>query len=141
MIYERIINLSRPVSSHPKMSAINRAAQFSAFAALVGLDGQLNETARPVDSKIELSEDDMERLNRKLLLLAQKAGEDEEYPQIRAVCFVPDERKNGGAYVIKNGMVKRIDDVFLKVIFADGSEISISDILDLEIIINSSQTT
>ena len=83
----------------------------------------------------------MERLNRKLLLLAQKAGEDEEYPQIRAVCFVPDERKNGGAYVIKNGMVKRIDDVFLKVIFADGSEISISDILDLEIIINSSQTT
>ena len=134
MMYERIIDLSRPVSSRPKMSATDRAAQFSAFAALVGLDEQLDETARPVDSKIELSEDDMERLNRKLLLLAQKVGEYGEHPQVRALCFVPDERKDGGAYAVKIGAVKRIDEAFHKILFTDGSEIGISDIFDFEMI-------
>ena len=134
MIYERIVNLSRPASNQPKMSALDRAAQFSAFAALVGLDEQIVETARLVDSKIELSEDDIEKLNQKLRLLMQKVSEDEEYPEVRVICFVPDERKDGGAYAVKNGTVKRIDDVFHKVLFTDGSEIGISDILDLEMI-------
>ena len=134
MMYDRIAELSRPASSRPKMSAIDRAAQFSAFAALVGLDEQMNETARLVDSKIELSEDDIERLNRKLLLLSQKVSEDNELPEIRATCFVPDERKSGGAYVVKIGIVKRVDEVFHKIMLTDGSEISISDILDLEVI-------
>ena len=68
MMYEQIIDLSRPVSSRPKMSALDRAAQFSAFAALVGLDEQMEEMARLVESKIEMSEDDVEKLNGKLLL-------------------------------------------------------------------------
>ena len=134
MMYKRIINLSRPVSRQPKMSAIDRAAQFSAFAALVGLDEQMDETARRVDSKIELSEDEIERLNQKIQLLIQKVSEDEEYPEIRAVCFVPDGRKDGGAYVIKSGAVKRVDDVFFKIVFTDGAEVNISDIFDFEII-------
>ena len=133
-MYERIVNLSRPVSSHPKMSVLDRAAQFSAFAALVGLDEQMNETARLVDSKIELSEDEVERLNQKLQLLIQKVNEDGDPPEIRAVCFVPDQRKDGGAYVIKSGAVKRVDDVFFKIVFADGAEVNISDIFDFEII-------
>ena len=134
MRYDKIINLPRPVSRRPKMSALDRAAQFSAFAALVGLDEQMDETARLVDHKIELSEDDGERLNRKLLLLAQKVKDDKEYPQVRAVCFVPDQRKDGGAYIIKIGAVKRVDDVFFKVVFADGAEVNISDIFEFEII-------
>ena len=133
-MYKRIINLSRPVSRHPKMSAIDRAAQFSAFAALVGLDEQMDETARRVDSKIELSEDEIERLNQKIQLLIQKVSEDNEHTEIRAICFVPDQRKDGGAYVIKSGAVKRVDDVFFKIVFADGAEVNISDIFDFEII-------
>ena len=133
-MYKRIINLSRPVSRHPKMSAIDRAAQFSAFAALVGLDEQMDETARRVDSKIELSEDEIERLNQKIQLLIQKVSEDNEHTEIRAICFVPDQRKDGGAYVIKSGAVKRVDDVFFKIVFADGAEVNISDIFDCEII-------
>ena len=134
MRYDKIIDLPRPVSSRPKMSALDRAAQFSSFAALVGLDEQMDETARLVDSKIELSEEEGERLNQKLRLLIQKVSEDEEYPQVKAICFVPDQRKDGGAYVIKSGAVKCIDDVFHKVLFTDSSEISISDIFDFEII-------
>lgn len=134
MRYARIINLPRPTSSHPKMSAIDRAAQFSAFAALVGLDEQMDETARLVDGKIELSEDEIGELNRKFLLLAQKLSADEDYPKIKVICFVPDQRKDGGSYVTKIGAVKRIDEVFHKILFTDRSEVSVSDILDFEII-------
>lgn len=34
--YQDIINLSRPKSKRPKMSRMNRAAQFAPFAALSG---------------------------------------------------------------------------------------------------------
>lgn len=133
MKYDHLINQPRPASSRPKMSAVDRAAQFSAFAALVGLDEQMDETARLVDSKIELSEDEIEILNRKFQYLAQRLNEDEERPQVKVCYFVPDERKDGGAYVTKIGTVKRINDVFFKLLFTDGADICVSDILDFEI--------
>ena len=34
--YEDIINLSRPISKHPKMSLYQRSAQFAPFSALTG---------------------------------------------------------------------------------------------------------
>ena len=132
MKYEKIINLPRPESRHPKMSAIDRAAQFSAFAALVGLDEHMDETARLVDTKIELSEDGSEILNRKIQILAQKLNED--FPKIKVSYFVPDNHKDGGSYVTKIGLVKRIDEVFRKILFTDGTKISISNILDFEIV-------
>ena len=115
------------------MSAVDRAAQFSSFAALIGLDEQLDETARLVDSKIELSEDEAAVLNGKFQVLAQMLNENEERPQIKVRYFVPDERKDGGAYVTKIGAVKRIDDVFFKLLLMDGAEIDVSDVLDLDI--------
>lgn len=132
MKYDHLINQQRPASSRPKMSAVDRAAQFSAFAALVGLDEQMDETARLVDSKIELSEDEIEILNRKIQTLVQKLNE--EQPKIKVSYFVPDPRKDGGSYVTKVGEVKRIDDVFFKLLFTDGAEICVSDVLDFDII-------
>ncbi len=129
--YANIIGLPRPESRRPKMSAIDRAAQFSAFAALVGLDEQMNETARIVDGKIELSEDEMEFLERKFALLLSKLNN--EYPDVKITYFVPDERKKGGSYVTKNVTVKRIDEVFRKIFLMDGAEINIADVLDFEI--------
>lgn len=115
------------------MSAVDRAAQFSAFAALVGLDEQMDETARLVGGKIELSEDEIEILNRKFQYLVQRLNEDEERPQVKVRYFVPDERKDGGAYVTKVDTVKWVDEVFFKLLFTDGAEISVSDVLDFEI--------
>ncbi len=132
MRYDRIINFSRPPSSRPKMSAADRAAQFSAFAALVGLDEQIDEAARLVDSKIELSEDEIETLNQKFQQLVEVLGN--QRPQIKATYFLPDPRKSGGMYVTKIGTVKRVDDVFFKILFTDGAKISVSDILDFDII-------
>ena len=44
--YEDIINLPHPVSkNHPRMSLLNRAAQFAPFAALTGHEEALEDTA------------------------------------------------------------------------------------------------
>ena len=51
--YNDIINLSRPVSKRPKMSLEQRSAQFAPFAALTGYDGQVKETARLTNKKID----------------------------------------------------------------------------------------
>ena len=43
--YDDIINMPHPVSKkHPQMAAIDRAAQFSPFAALTGYEKTLEET-------------------------------------------------------------------------------------------------
>lgn len=132
MRYSEIIDRQRPESSRPRMSAVERAAQFSAFAALVGLDRQMDETARLVDEKIELSEDESEILNRKIQQLIQRLNEGEK-TAVKATYFVPDALKDGGAYVTKIGEVKRVDEVFFRIVFADRTEVDISDILELSI--------
>lgn len=132
MRYGDIINRQRPESSRPRMSAVERAAQFSAFAALVGLDRQMDETARLVDEKIELSEDESEILNRKIQQLIQRLNEGEK-TAVKATYFVPDAHKDGGAYVTKIGEVKRVDEVFFRIVFADRTKVDISDILELSI--------
>ena len=49
MKYEDIIGLEHPEpSGHPRMSPDKRAAQFSAFAALVGYEDIVDETASRV---------------------------------------------------------------------------------------------
>ena len=56
--YQSIINLEHPTSSkHPRMSRLQRAAQFAPFAALTGHDAAIQETARLTDQKIELDEE------------------------------------------------------------------------------------
>lgn len=45
--YDDIINLPHPTSKkHPRMSMINRAAQFSPFAALTGYDDAIQDGER-----------------------------------------------------------------------------------------------
>lgn len=55
--YDDIINLPHHVSTkHPRMSKINRAAQFAPFVALSGHDAAVKETARLTDERVELDE-------------------------------------------------------------------------------------
>lgn len=86
-----------------------------------------------IEGQIELSEDEAAILNRKFQILTQKLNEDEERPQIKVCYFVPDEHKDGGAYITKIGTVKQIDEVFFKLLLTDGTEIDISDLIDFEI--------
>lgn len=64
--YKDIINLPHHVSkTRPQMSMLDRAAQFSPFAALTGYDAAIKETGRLTDEKIELSEEAKASLDRK----------------------------------------------------------------------------
>ena len=65
--YDDIINLPHHVSeTRQPMSMMDRAAQFSPFAALTGYDAAIEETARLTDSKIELDEGALDMLNAKV---------------------------------------------------------------------------
>lgn len=125
--YDDIIHLPHPTSArHPRMPMIDRAAQFSPFAALVGHGAAIEETARLTDRKIELTEDEKALLDEKLRLLLETGGEGV------FTYYLPDERKDGGAYVTAEGAVKKVDPLAGRVILADGSSIPIEDILEIE---------
>lgn len=65
--YDEIIHLPHPVSqTHPRMGRLERAAQFSPFAALTGYDDAVRETARLTDAQRELAEDEQALLERLL---------------------------------------------------------------------------
>ena len=58
--YKDIINLPHHVSSkRPQMPMLDRAAQFSPFAALTGYDDAIHETGRLTDEKIDLPLDNV----------------------------------------------------------------------------------
>ena len=126
--YDDIINLPHPNSAkHPRMSMIDRAAQFSPFAALTGHGAAIEETARITDRRIELTEEEKTVLDEKLRLLLETGGEG------MITYFLPDERKDGGAYVTKLGTIKKIDPLEGRVILTDRTAIPIKDILEIEI--------
>lgn len=120
--YDDMLDLPHHQSStRPHMSMTNRAAQFSPFAALTGYEDQVTETARLTGEKIELSDNEKERLDRKLRFLSDHL---DERPTVSITYFVPDERKAGGAYTTDTGVVKKVDSVGQKVIFYAENKIS-----------------
>ena len=128
--YDDIINLPRPTSArHPRMPMIDRAAQFSPFAALVGHGAAIEETARQTDTRAELSEDAQERLNLQLQQIAETAGQN---IPVTVLYFVPDQKKAGGAYRSCTGSVKRIDEFEQTVIMTDQTVIPIAQICAVE---------
>lgn len=67
--YEDIINLPHHVSkTRPQMSMLERAAQFSPFAALNGYDDAVKETGRLTDERIELGDEERDLLDRKYVV-------------------------------------------------------------------------
>lgn len=127
--YEDIIHLPHHVSlDRPRMSMLDRAAQFSPFAALTGYDAAIQETGRLTDRPIELDVDGKGMLNEKLQLLLNHQA---EQPEITMTYFVPDGRKSGGAYVEITGRIKKVDTYNQAVIMADGTAVYFDSIHDL----------
>lgn len=128
--YDDIIDLPHHVSvTRPRMSMIDRAAQFSPFAALTGYDAAIKETGRLTNERIELTEDSRAVLDRKQQLLLDNLA---DHPEASVTYFVPDERKSGGAYVTVTGIVKKVDDYQRLLILTDGTKIPLDEILDME---------
>ena len=129
--YDDIINLPHHVSpTRQRMSMHDRAAQFAPFAALVGYDDAVAETARLTETRPELDEQEQRIINEKLAYIAEHIN---EHPEVCIKYFVPDERKSGGAIVKVSGQAKRISDADATITLADGCKIRLSDIVDLSI--------
>ena len=125
--YDDIINLPHHVSkSKPQMSALNRAAQFSSFAALTGYDGAIKETARLTTKRMELDEAEKTVLDEKLRIVQEQLS---SQGSIEITYFQPDEMKTGGAYVSAIGIVKKIDRYERTVVMRDETRIPIENII------------
>ena len=128
--YDDIINLPHHVSStRPQMSMIDRAAQFSPFAALTGYDAAIKETGRLTDEKIELDEEALSNLNMKFQILFEKL---DEQPDIAITYFKPDETKSGGAYLTTTDKIKKVDEYERIITTAKGTKIPMDDVINLE---------
>ena len=131
--YDDIINLPHHVSStRPQMSMIDRAAQFSPFAALTGYDAAIKETGRLTDEKIELDEEALSNLNMKFQILFEKL---DEQPDIAITYFKPDETKSGGAYLTTTDKIKKVDEYERIITTANGTKIPMDDVINLESVI------
>ena len=127
--YEDIIHLPHPVSRrHPPMPLLNRAAQFSPFAALTGHEDAILEAERLTEAFPELGEDQKELLDQKLALLGESL---KEQPEIEVIYFRPDEKKEGGEYVTVAGNVKKIRETDRMVVLTDGTRIPVEDIIEI----------
>ena len=128
--YDDIIHLPHHVSkTRPQMSMMDRAAQFSPFAALTGYDAAIKETGRLTDEKIELGEETKAVLDRKQRYLSDMIS---VQPEITVTYFLPDERKSGGTYLSVTGKLKRIDEYERMMILTDGKKIPLDDIMEIE---------
>ena len=129
MSYEDMLYLPHHQSAKRNhMSLHDRAAQFAPFAALVGYDDAVAETARLTESRPELDEQEQRELNARLCALADHI---QDQAEVRIRCFVPDEHKSGGAIVEVCGKIKRISQAERSIIMFDGTEISIPDLIEI----------
>lgn len=127
--YSDMLYMPHPTSlTHPRMSRIDRAAQFSPFAALVGYDAAVEEAARETEDKICLDEDRKAELDMRLQILLSHIS---EHPQASITYFLPDSRKEGGSYPTITGALKRIDLLTRLITLMDGTLIPIDSIVDV----------
>lgn len=129
--YDDIINLPHHISpTRKQMSMHDRAAQFAPFAALVGYDDAVAETARLTETRPELDEQEQRAINERLAYIADHIH---EHPEVCIKYFVSDERKSGGAIVEVSGKTYRISNTDATIVMTDGCKIRLSDIIDLSI--------
>ena len=127
--YDDIIHLPHHVSpTHPQMSMLNRAAQFSPFAALTGHDDAIRETARITEEKHELDEYEKARIDAALNVVLEHPGK-----TASITYFVPDAAKEGGAYRTVTGKVKKLDEYGHVLYMESGEMIPIRNLFYIEV--------
>ena len=116
--------------TRPRMSRLNRAAQFAPFAALTGHDAAILETGRLTDAFTELDESRKAELDEKLRYLAARLHEE---PHAIITYFQPDGKKEGGAYLSAAGVVRKIDGGRKIVVIENQNDIPINQIFGIEV--------
>lgn len=108
------------MGNRPKMTREERAKQFMPFVALKGYPEALAKKEKIIVSKVEVSEEYAEELDRKLRQIKKN-------DMVEIVYFCNHE------YLRKTGMVSRID-VTAKVLKIVNTKISFANIYDIHII-------
>ena len=128
--YEDMLSLPRPVSTaHPPMPLIDRAAQFSPFAALSGYEAAIREAARLTEPAVELAEDAAAALDEKLRLLTERLA---QRPLVTVTWFEPDAKKEGGAFRVFTGRLRRVDRAGGLLLFEGGRRLPLAAVRGLE---------
>lgn len=129
--YKDILHLPHYVSNRrPHMPIVDRAAQFSPFAAVVGYDNAVKEAARVTDLKKELDEMEKAVIDDQLREIEARLPESSE---VEIVYYKPDEMKAGGRYVSKVGKVKKIDTYEREILMEDGTVVAIEEIYNIDL--------
>lgn len=125
--YDDIINLPHHVSiTRTPMPMENRAAQFAPFAALSGHDDAIEETARLTAEKPELSQEELDKLSKRLVYAIESDAE------ILITFFQPDALKQGGSIRQTHGKVKKIDEIDGIIILADKQTVRLDCVLSID---------
>lgn len=130
--YDDIINLEHPTSKrHPRMSAMDRAAQFAPFSALTGYDDMVVERARITGSRMEL--DDMQKmaLDESMTYILEHLS---ERPQVKITWFIKDARKSGGRYHEIEDAVQNVELPNRLIILRNRMKIPMDDILEILVV-------
>ena len=83
----------------------------------------------PTPENVLLHEEELHMLDLKQQILADRIAERSE---VSVVWFRPDEKKDGGQYVTTVGQLKKVDDIARILQLADGTTISLDEIVDLQ---------
>lgn len=130
--YSDIIDLPHHQSGRrPHMSVYNRAAQFAPFAALVGYDQMVQDTAgmRLNERKKVLGEDDKCLLDKKLQVLQKHL---KEQPEIEVIFYDDQAGVKGGAYRFARGKLKKIEEYKMVLVSEQSKRIVLQDIFDIQ---------
>ena len=127
--YDDIINLPNHISlKHPRMSIEARSAQFAPFAALTGYDDAVKETERLTDKRIEIDDNLKQILNNKLNYILENINK----KTINTITyFIPDNKKDGGKYIEKTGIIKKVDIINQYIYLYDKTKIPIKEIINI----------
>ena len=106
-----------------------RAAQFSPFAALAGYEAAIREAARLTEPAVELAEDAAAALDEKLRLLTERLP---QRPQVTVTWFEPDAKKEGGAFRVFTGRLRRVDEAAGLLLFEGGQRLPLAAVRGLE---------
>ena len=123
--YDDIINLDRPYSNYPKMPLYKRANQFSPFAALTGYDDMVCDASKIKDKKID-TYDELE------IMISDKLNYINNHIKDKLKISITYFSYRDSKYVVKEGIIKKVDVIYKNIKLEDNTLIDISDIIDIE---------
>lgn len=113
--------------NHPPMARLNRAAQFSPFAALTGYEDLIDEAARETEAWMEPDDSEKEEIGRRLTLLLQSPTP----AAVTITYFVPDSQKSGGAYRTVVGRIRKYSEPDRTILLDSGDAVPLETVTKL----------